>query len=65
MTLTSQEIEVMNTYRNNFSKGALTMVQKVYYKYHPTEVKLRICCSSVNRKVAHRKYYNWYDQTAA
>jgi len=65
MTLTSNEIKIFEDFRNNFKKGAVMQVQKVYHKYNPNERRLAICCSLTNRKVAMRLYYDWYAQVTA
>lgn len=53
-------IETFELYRNDTSKKALKALQVIYMTFD-TGWKHNCMCNAVTRRMAHRKFYEWYD----
>jgi hypothetical protein len=65
MHLTSSEIDLFDRFRliAATSKTRMKLLQNVFVKYNPTE-GYHCMCRSVERKIKHKQFYEWYDQIA-
>lgn len=63
MDLTLSEIDLFDRFRliAASSKVRMKMLQNVFLKHNPNE-GYNCMCRSVERKIKHKQFYEWYDQ---